>query len=131
MGIHPMTLVIFLILAGAGGAVTALTGQPLFAAVGGGLALLAVLSLRVARQWQKGVVLRLGRFHGLRGPGLFAIAPVLDTIPYWIDLRTITTPFTAEQTLTKDSVPVDVDAPLAAFEAVAERIPVFRVRAVG
>jgi regulator of protease activity HflC (stomatin/prohibitin superfamily) len=112
MGIHPITLVLFFALAGAGGAATALSGSPLFAGAGAILALLVVLSLRVARQWQKAVVLRLGRFHGLRGPGFFAIFPVLDTIPYWIDLRTITTPFTAEQTLTKDSVPVDVDAVL-------------------
>jgi regulator of protease activity HflC (stomatin/prohibitin superfamily) len=58
------------------------------------------------------VILRLGRFHALKGPGLFFIIPVIDTIPYWIDTRVITTGFKAEKTLTKDTVPVDVDAVL-------------------
>ncbi len=57
-------------------------------------------------------MLRLGKFQSLRGPGLFFIIPVLDTIPYWIDTRVITTSFKAEKTLTKDTVPVDVDAVL-------------------
>jgi regulator of protease activity HflC (stomatin/prohibitin superfamily) len=87
-------------------------GNPSFALLGIGVGLLEVLSLRVARQWQRCVVLRLGKYKNLRGPGLFGIVPFVETIPYWIDLRTITTPFTAEQTLTKDSVPVDVDAVL-------------------
>jgi regulator of protease activity HflC (stomatin/prohibitin superfamily) len=56
--------------------------------------------------------LRLGRFHALKGPGLFFIIPIIDNIPYWIDIRVITTSFTAEKTLTKDTVPVDVDAVL-------------------
>jgi regulator of protease activity HflC (stomatin/prohibitin superfamily) len=54
----------------------------------------------------------LGRFRALRGPGLFAIIPVVDTIPYWIDTRVITSSFKAEKTLTRDTVPVDVDAVL-------------------
>jgi regulator of protease activity HflC (stomatin/prohibitin superfamily) len=58
------------------------------------------------------VVLRLGKFHSLRGPGIFLIIPVIDTVPYWIDTRVNTTDFTAEKTLTKDTVPVDVDAVL-------------------
>jgi regulator of protease activity HflC (stomatin/prohibitin superfamily) len=58
------------------------------------------------------VVLRLGRFHSLKGPGLFFIIPIIDTIPYWIDTRVITTGFKTEKTLTKDTVPVDVDAVL-------------------
>src|SRR6185436_10185551 len=53
-----------------------------------------------------------GKFHGLKGPGLFGIIPILDTIPYWIDVRVITSSFKAEKTLTKDTVPVDVDAVL-------------------
>lgn len=57
-------------------------------------------------------MLRLGKFQGLRGPGLFLIIPIIDTLPYWIDLRVITTSFKAEKTLTKDTVPVDVDAVL-------------------
>ena len=69
-------------------------------------------AIKVADQWNKVVVLRLGRFHSLKGPGLFFIIPVIDNIPYWIDIRVITTSFTAEKTLTKDTVPVNVDAVL-------------------
>jgi regulator of protease activity HflC (stomatin/prohibitin superfamily) len=69
-------------------------------------------SVNIANPWDKAVVLRLGKFQALRGPGLFFIVPVLDTIPYWIDTRVITTSFKAEKTLTKDTVPVDVDAVL-------------------
>jgi regulator of protease activity HflC (stomatin/prohibitin superfamily) len=67
---------------------------------------------RVARQWERAVVLRLGRFVGLRGPGLFWVIPFIDTISSRIDQRTITTSFAAEQTLTSDTVPVNVDAVL-------------------
>ncbi len=76
------------------------------------IALIVSCSIKVADQWEKAVVLRLGGFHSLRGPGLFFIIPVIDTIPYWIDIRVITSSFTAEKTLTKDTVPVDVDAVL-------------------
>lgn len=69
-------------------------------------------ALRIASQWDKAIVLRLGRFHKLAGPGLFWIVPIMDTIPSWIDHRVMVTPFTAEKTLTKDTVPVDVDAVL-------------------
>lgn len=76
------------------------------------LALLVSSAIKIADQWEKAVVLRLGRFHSLRGPGLFFIIPIVDTVAYWIDCRVITTTFTAEKTLTKDTVPVDVDAVL-------------------
>ena len=69
-------------------------------------------SPRVAKQWERAVVLRLGRFVGLRGPGLFWIIPFVDSVSSWIDQRTITTGFAAEQTLTSDTVPVNVDAVL-------------------
>jgi regulator of protease activity HflC (stomatin/prohibitin superfamily) len=69
-------------------------------------------SIKVADQWEKAVILRLGNFRAIRGPGLFFIIPVIDTIPYWIDTRVITTTFKTEKTLTKDTVPVDVDAVL-------------------
>ena len=71
-----------------------------------------LFALKVASQWEKAVVLRLGKFHGLRGPGVFWIVPIVDTIPSWIDHRVMVTPFSAEKTLTKDTVPVDVDAVL-------------------
>ncbi|MFY9757705.1 MAG: SPFH domain-containing protein, partial [Pseudolabrys sp.] len=76
------------------------------------LAFVASFATKVADQWDRAVVLRLGRFHVLRGPGLFFIVPIIDTIPDWIDTRVITSSFTAERTLTKDTVPVNVDAVL-------------------
>ena len=76
------------------------------------IAAIVAFAIKVADQWNRAIVLRLGRFHALRGPGLFLIVPIIDTIPYWIDTRVITTSFKAEKTLTKDTVPVDVDAVL-------------------
>ena len=76
------------------------------------VAIVVSFATKVADQWDRAVVLRLGRFHALRGPGLFFIIPIIDTIPYWIDTRVITSSFTAERTLTKDTVPVNVDAVL-------------------
>ena len=76
------------------------------------VAMIAASAIRVADQWDRAVILRLGKFHALKGPGLFFLIPVVDSIPYWIDIRVITTGFKAEKTLTKDTVPVDVDAVL-------------------
>jgi regulator of protease activity HflC (stomatin/prohibitin superfamily) len=90
-----------------------------FAAVALGLVLMQ--SPRVAHQWERAVVLRLGRFLGLRGPGLFWIVPFVDRVSSWIDQRTITTSFAAEQTLTADTVPVNVDAVLFWMVHDAER----------
>jgi regulator of protease activity HflC (stomatin/prohibitin superfamily) len=69
-------------------------------------------SPKIAKQWERAVVLRLGRYTGLRGPGLFWITPFVETIPLYIDQRVITTSFAAEETLTSDTVPVNVDAVL-------------------
>jgi regulator of protease activity HflC (stomatin/prohibitin superfamily) len=71
-----------------------------------------LFSLKVAQQWEKAVLLRLGKFRGLRGPGVFWLVPIIDNTPSWIDHRVMVTPFNAEKTLTKDTVPVDVDAVL-------------------
>jgi regulator of protease activity HflC (stomatin/prohibitin superfamily) len=76
------------------------------------IAIIVSSAIKIADQWEKAVVLRLGKFESLRGPGLFFIIPVIDSVAYWIDGRVITTSFTAEKTLTKDTVPVDVDAVL-------------------
>ena len=76
------------------------------------IAVIVSSAIQVADQWDRAVILRLGHFHSLKGPGLFFIIPVIDAIPYWIDTRVITTGFKAEKTLTKDTVPVDVDAVL-------------------
>lgn len=67
-------------------------------------------SIKFADQWEKAVVLRLGKYRGLRGPGLFFVIPIVDRIPYHIDQRIRTTDFGAESCLTKDTVPVNVDA---------------------
>ena len=74
--------------------------------------IVAMQSPKIARQWDRAIVLRLGRFQAMEGPGLFWIVPFIDTISAWIDQRTITTSFAAEQTLTSDTVPVNVDAVL-------------------
>lgn len=76
------------------------------------VAFIVSYSVKVADQWERSVVLRLGRFRALEGPGLFFIIPIIETVPYWIDTRVITSAFKAEKTLTKDTVPVDVDAVL-------------------
>ena len=70
------------------------------------------LAPRVAKQWERAIVLRLGRYVGLRGPGLFWIVPFVDSVTKWIDQRVITTSFAAAATLTSDTVPVNVDAVL-------------------
>lgn len=76
------------------------------------VALLISMAIKIADPWSRAIILRLGRFQSLKGPGLFLIVPIIDTIPYWIDIRVIATSFKAEKTLTKDTVPVDVDAVL-------------------
>ena len=68
-----------------------------------------IASLRICNEWQRKVVLRLGRFAGVRGPGLFFLMPYIETTPFTVDMRLITSSFTAEQTLTRDNVPVNVD----------------------
>jgi regulator of protease activity HflC (stomatin/prohibitin superfamily) len=66
-------------------------------------------SLRICAEWERKVVLRLGRFAGVRGPGIFFLLPYVERTPFTVDLRTVTSSFTAEQTLTRDNVPVNVD----------------------
>lgn len=76
------------------------------------LGLYVQLGLKLANQWEKAVVLRFGKFAGQKGPGMFWIIPIVDSITQWIDQRVMVSPFSAEKTLTKDTVPVDVDAVL-------------------
>jgi regulator of protease activity HflC (stomatin/prohibitin superfamily) len=111
------TFVFFIIIAGGG--LFSLVVFSVVPVAGLGLGILTFLAacvvssaIKVADQWNRAVVLRLGRFHGLKGPGFFLIIPIIDMIPYWIDTRIIPTSFKAEKTLTKDTVPVDVDAVL-------------------
>src|SRR5438445_6532581 len=91
---------------------TVLTFNPAGAILGVLLGLVLAQAPKIARQWERAVVLRLGKYVGLRGPGLFWIIPFVDSISTWIDQRVITTGFAAEETLTSDTVPVNVDAVL-------------------
>jgi regulator of protease activity HflC (stomatin/prohibitin superfamily) len=74
------------------------------------LALVVLLALKIARQWERFVVLRLGKFHRLKGPGMFFIIPIIESIAQVVDMRIRATDFSSESTLTKDTVPVNVDA---------------------
>ena len=89
-------------------------GYESYCILGGSIFIASIVSssIKVANQWDRAIVLRLGQFHSLRGPGLFFIIPIFDTIAFWIDIRVISSAFKAEKTLTKDTVPVDVDAVL-------------------
>jgi regulator of protease activity HflC (stomatin/prohibitin superfamily) len=81
-----------------------------FAIIGVILSVLIAASIKIADQWEKAVILRMGKFIGLKGPGLFLIIPIIDRVDKYIDQRVRVTDFNAEKTLTKDTVPVDVDA---------------------
>ncbi len=110
--LHVMAILVFGVPAVAGLALT-LRGESIGWVIGGAaLGWVLAQSPKVASQWERGVVLRLGKYIGLRGPGLFWIVPFIDSVSSWIDQRIITTPFAAEQTLTSDTVPVNVDAVL-------------------
>ena len=101
-----------LLVAGAAAGAALLAGLPTPAAVGGAvvIGLLVGAAIQYTDQWEKAVVLRLGRYRGLRGPGFFAIVPIVDRVGYHIDQRIRTASFGAESCLTRDTVPVDVDA---------------------
>jgi regulator of protease activity HflC (stomatin/prohibitin superfamily) len=92
--------------------VTIVTRSPVPVIVAVLAGLVAMQSPKIARQWERAIVLRLGKYHAMRGPGLFWLLPFFDAVSAWIDQRTITTGFAAEQTLTLDTVPVNVDAVL-------------------
>jgi regulator of protease activity HflC (stomatin/prohibitin superfamily) len=94
----------------AGVILTAVTNSPVPAIAGIAIGLYLLFSLKVADQWQKVAVLRLGKYRGLRGPGLFHIIPVIDTMSKFVDQRIRVTDVTAESALTRDTVPVNVDA---------------------
>jgi regulator of protease activity HflC (stomatin/prohibitin superfamily) len=115
-GSNPFATLLCLIVLAAGVGVLVLSKSadaPILAVPGVALIILALLipmSLRMANQWERAVVLRLGRLQAIRGPGLFIIIPFVDSISSWLDQRIQTTEFNAEQALSKDTVPVDVDA---------------------
>src|SRR5436190_15161625 len=110
--INVIAVMLFIVVSITGLAIAITTHNPLWFLGGLVVAFILSLSPKVAKQWEKGVVLRLGKFVGLHGPGLFWVVPLIDTVSVWIDQRVITTSFAAEQTLTRDTVPVNVDAVL-------------------
>jgi len=110
--LNVVSVIVLLVFVGGSVLLTVVTGSPIWVAIGVPLGLIAAMSPRVAQQWERAIVLRLGRFIGLRGPGLFWIIPFVDSVARSIDQRMITTGFAAEQTLTSDTVPVNVDAVL-------------------
>lgn len=91
---------------------TAVTASPFPAIVLSIVGVILAQTPKIAAEWERGVVLRLGRFVGLRGPGLFWVMPFVESVNSWVDQRVITTGFAAEQSLTADTVPVNVDAVL-------------------
>ena len=94
----------------AGAAVTAVLQNPVPAMVGALVGLYFLFSIRIADQWEKVAVLRFGRFVGLRGPGLFYMVPIVDRLSVFVDQRVRVANVSAESTLTRDTVPVNVDA---------------------
>jgi regulator of protease activity HflC (stomatin/prohibitin superfamily) len=101
---------LFVIAIIAGGVISNGTKSPEGTAGGVLLGLYLLFAIRVADQWEKVAVLRLGRYRGLRGPGLFTIIPVVDSLSRYVDQRVRVANVTAESTLTRDTVPVNVDA---------------------
>ena len=110
--VNVVAILILLASIAIGVALTVSTANPIPVVAMAVVGAVLMQSPRIAAQWERAVVLRLGRFVGLRGPGLFWIVPFIDRVSSWIDQRTITTSFAAEQTLTSDTVPVSVDAVL-------------------
>lgn len=120
MKVNPFASLVFVVVFGIGIGlafmVYNLTGDEAGAIITGVISFIVAILIssatKVANQWERAVILRLGHFHLLRGAGLFFIIPIIDRVVYWIDIRVITTTFRTEKTLTKDTVPVDVDAVL-------------------
>jgi regulator of protease activity HflC (stomatin/prohibitin superfamily) len=109
-GLIAVILFALAILAGAQGARTETYAYFWLAGILALIGILTPASLKMANHWERAVVLRLGRLQSVSGPGLFVIVPVIDQVVYWLDQRIQTTEFNAEQALSKDTVPVDVDA---------------------
>ena len=93
-----------------GGAITSLTKNQVPAIIGALVGVYLLYAIKVVKQWEKVAVLRLGRYTGLRGPGLFHIIPIMDTLSQYVDQRVRVVNVSAESTLTRDTVPANVDA---------------------
>ncbi len=108
--ISPLGVFIFMVCMVAGGVTTAIYNNPAGVIVGALVGLYFLIAIRVASQWEKVALLRLGRYVGLRGPGIFMIVPIIDQTSTWVDQRIRVTSVNAESALTRDTVPVNVDA---------------------
>jgi hypothetical protein len=109
-GMSPVGVLVMVLCLAGGAAATQRTGSPAWVVGAVLLGVYFLYAIRVAQQWEKGVVLRLGRYRGLRGPGLFHVIPVFDEVSRMVDQRVRVTDVTAESALTRDTVPVNVDA---------------------
>ena len=107
---NPISFTLFIVFTGLAAVSFVIARSPLLAAGLFIIGLFIAYGLKMARQWEKAVVLRAGKLNAISGPGLFFIIPVFDTIAAWIDQRIQTTAVNAEQALTRDTVPVNVDA---------------------
>ena len=101
---------LFLLSIGTGAYFASTYDRPAPAVAGAFVGLYFLFAIRVAKQWQKAAVLRLGRYVGLRGPGLFMVVPIVDSVSHFVDQRIRVTDVKAESALTRDTVPVNVDA---------------------
>jgi len=108
--INPVGSAIFIACALAGGAITARLDSPWPLVIGLLTGVYFLFGIKVANQWEKAAVLRFGKYTGLRGPGLFFIVPIVDSVSQFVDQRVRVTDVTAESTLTRDTVPVNVNA---------------------
>ncbi len=110
--VNVIALLLLFVISGVGLALGITRDNPLWFIGALLVGFLAALSPKVAQQWEKAIILRLGKYTAMKGPGLFWVVPLIDSVSSWIDQRVITTSFAAEQTLTSDTVPVNVDAVL-------------------
>ena len=108
--VNGVALLLFAVCILAGVAISQAMHQPAYAIAGALVGLYFLLAIKVVRQWEKVAVLRLGRYVGLRGPGLCHIVPIVETLSQYVDQRVRVASVSAESTLTRDTVPVNVDA---------------------
>jgi regulator of protease activity HflC (stomatin/prohibitin superfamily) len=108
--VNGVALLLFVVCILAGVAVAQATHQPAYAIAGALVGLYFLFAIKVVRQWEKVAVLRLGRYVGLRGPGMCMIFPIIETLSPYVDQRVRVSSVSAESTLTRDTVPVNVDA---------------------
>ena len=105
-----VAIALFVLCLGAGAVLTVTLNRPLFLVAGAVVGVYLLFAVKVVQQWEKVALLRLGKYVGLRGPGLFLIVPVIDTLSPYVDQRVRVASVSAESTLTRDTVPVNVDA---------------------